>query len=59
MGTPKKRTSKRKRDQRRAHWKLTAPAVVRCAKCKEPVLPHTACSNCGTYRGRAVLPVTT
>ncbi len=55
MGTPKKRTSKRKRDQRRAHWKLGAPNVVRCPKCKEPVLPHTACRNCGTYHGHEIL----
>lgn len=57
MGTPKKRTSKRKRDQRRAHWKFTAPTVIRCPKCKEPVLPHHACAHCGTYRGREILPV--
>ncbi len=56
MGTPKKRTSKAKRDQRRAHWKLTSPNVIRCPRCKEPVLPHTVCRNCGTYNGREVLP---
>jgi large subunit ribosomal protein L32 len=55
MGTPKKRTSKRKRDQRRAHWKITAPTVNRCPKCKEPVLSHTACANCGTYHGHQIL----
>lgn len=28
-----------------------------CPKCKEPVLPHTACLNCGTYKGREVIDV--
>jgi large subunit ribosomal protein L32 len=54
VGVPKKRTSKSKRDMRRANWKLTAPNVNRCPKCKEPVLSHTVCKNCGTYRGREI-----
>jgi len=55
MGVPKKRTSRQKRDQRRAHWKATAPNVGACPKCGEPVLPHRACPKCGEYQGRAVL----
>lgn len=57
MGVPKKRTSKQKRDQRRAHWKVAAPNVIRCPKCQEPVLPHRACPSCGTYRDRQVVEV--
>lgn len=56
MAVPKKRTSKQKRDQRRAHWKLTPPNVSRCASCNEAVLSHRACPSCGTYRGRQVIP---
>jgi len=26
--------------------------VATCPKCKEPVMPHRACKNCGTYAGR-------
>lgn len=55
MGVPKKRTSRQKRDQRRAHWKVTAPNVGVCPKCGEPVLPHRACPNCGEYQGRSVM----
>ena len=40
MGVPKKRTSRQKRDQRRAHWKASAPNVGTCPNCGEPVLPH-------------------
>jgi large subunit ribosomal protein L32 len=28
-----------------------------CPKCKKPVLPHTVCQNCGTYKGREVIDV--
>jgi len=28
-----------------------------CPKCKKPVLSHTACSNCGFYKGREVVNV--
>lgn len=50
MGVPKKRTSSQKRDQRRAaNSKYTAVNVVKCPKCHEPIMSHTACANCGTY----------
>jgi len=55
MGVPKKRTSSQKRDQRRAHWKITAPNVSSCQKCGEPVLSHHVCKACGTYGGEKVL----
>ena len=32
MGVPKKRTSKMRRDRRRAHWKLTPVGVYSCAQ---------------------------
>lgn len=57
MGLPKKRTSKQKRDQRRANWKLTPVNVTRCPKCEEPALSHRICPSCGTYRGRQVIAV--
>ena len=59
MGVPKKRMSKQKRDQRRAgnNSLRAAVQVISCAKCKEPVLPHRACSACGYYKGREVVAV--
>ena len=57
MGVPKKRTSKMRRDRRRAHWKLVPVALSVCPKCREPVEPHRVCQSCGSYRGRAVLEV--
>ena len=57
MGVPKKRTSKMRRDRRRAANSnlRTAVQVISCPKCKEPVLPHRACSACGYYKGREVV----
>lgn len=59
MGVPKKRTSKMRRDRRRAaNSNLKTPVqVTACAKCKEPVLPHRACKACGHYKDREVLAV--
>ena len=59
MGVPKKRTSKMRRDRRRAanNNLRSAVQVTKCPKCKEPVLPHRACSACGYYKGREVVAV--
>ena len=55
MGVPKKRTSKQKRDQRRAHWKVSPPNVVSCPNCASPVLSHRVCPSCGNYKGRQIV----
>jgi large subunit ribosomal protein L32 len=54
MAVPKRKTSKTRRDKRRTHDALTAPAVSTCAKCGEPVRPHHVCDNCGTYAGKQI-----
>ena len=59
MGVPKKRTSSMRRDRRRAaNFKLQGVNVVKCPKCKEPVLPHRACPSCGTYKGEQITDAT-
>ena len=55
MAVPKKKTSKSKRDMRRAHDGLTPPGVSLCPQCKEPKQPHRACPSCGSYKGKDVL----
>jgi len=57
MPVPKRRTSSAKRDRRRAHDALTAPALGKCPKCGTRATPHRACPTCGEYRGRRVLAV--
>ena len=57
MANPKRRTSKARRDRRRAHDALRRPGTATCATCGEPKLPHRVCQACGTYRGREVIEV--
>lgn len=57
MAVPKKRTSKQKQGQRRAHWKITPPNVIRCASCSAPAMAHRVCAECGNYKGRQVVQV--
>jgi large subunit ribosomal protein L32 len=57
MAVPKKRTSKSKRNMRRAHDALTPTYAIICPNCGEPVLRHRACKGCGYYRGRQVVAV--
>lgn len=56
MAVPKKKTSKSKRDMRRAHDALQAPGVSICPQCKEPKQSHRVCPSCGTYKGKEVRP---
>ncbi len=55
MAVPKKKTSKSRRDMRRAHDALTAPGISVCPQCKEPKQPHRVCASCGTYKGKDVI----
>ncbi len=56
MAVPKRRTSRTRRDKRRA----TAQGRARrgsneCPQCHSPRLPHRVCPVCGTYAGREVI----
>lgn len=55
MAVPKGKTSKSRRDKRRANWKLVAPNLVKCPRCAEFKMPHRVCGSCGFYNGREVL----
>lgn len=55
MAVPKKKTSKSRRDMRRAHHALTNVVGAECPNCGEPKLPHHVCSACGHYDGREVV----
>ncbi|MEG2769683.1 MAG: 50S ribosomal protein L32 [Oscillospiraceae bacterium] len=56
MAVPKCKLSKARRDKRRASvWKLTAPAIVKCAQCGEYKQPHKVCGNCGFYKGKEIV----
>src|ERR1051325_10423692 len=57
MAVPKKKTSKSRRDKRRATHKLEAPRVNACPQCGRPKQPHRMCPNCKTYAGREIEPL--
>jgi len=54
MAVPKHKVSKSKRDKRRTHQKTEAPNVSKCPQCGEIKMPHRACPECGTYKGRTI-----
>lgn len=55
MAVPKKKTSKSKRNMRRAHDSLSAPHYVEDKETGEFVRPHHICLKTGTYKGRQVI----
>lgn len=56
MAVPKKKMSRSRTRQRKATWKVEAPNASRCPQCHAAKLPHRACPECGSYRGREVVP---
>ncbi len=57
MAVPKQRKTKSRRNQRRMHIFIKGPSLVKCPKCGNPTRPHTVCSNCGYYKGKAIIDV--
>ena len=57
MAVPARRTSKTKKRMRRTHLKKTAPKVVICPNCEEPIMPHRACTKCGNYKGKEIIKI--
>ena len=47
---------KNKSSKGRANWKMTAPALVKCSKCGELMMPHRVCKNCGSYNKKEIIP---
>jgi large subunit ribosomal protein L32 len=59
MAVPKKKTSKARRDKRRAQHRIEAPRLSECPVCHQPKRPHRVCPTCKTYRGRDIEPLRT
>lgn len=58
MAVPKRKTSKRRRDKRRASsYRLRKVTISECPQCHEPKLPHRVCRNCGYYKNREAISV--
>lgn len=58
MAVPKRKTSKAKRDQRRAsNFTLEQPNLSECPQCHALKPSHVVCKNCGYYDGEQVVKV--
>lgn len=55
MPVPKRKLSKRRRDQRSANKFLKVKIIAACRQCNEPLATHVACKECGYYKGVKVL----
>jgi large subunit ribosomal protein L32 len=57
MAVPKRKTSKARRDKRRATHAISAPRLSLCPNCHQPKRSHEMCPNCKTYKGREIEPL--
>jgi len=57
MTAPKQRHTKSRRNKRRQRFELKRRIFSICPKCKNPILPHHMCPNCGYYQGREIIDV--
>ena len=57
MAVPKRRTTRHRKGNRRAHNALELPAIDACPQCHSPKLAHHACRTCGMYEGRQAVEV--
>jgi large subunit ribosomal protein L32 len=55
MAVPQNKTSKARRNWRRAHDSLVAANPNECANCGELKRPHHVCPSCGHYDGKEVV----
>jgi len=57
MAVPKQGHTRAKVGKSRMHKWIKKVHLSLCQKCKKPVRPHTACLNCGFYKGKEVINV--
>lgn len=57
MAVPKRKKSKMRIRQRKAHHKAVPAQVKGCSNCGAPQQSHHVCTACGFYNGRQVVAV--
>lgn len=55
MPVPKRKTSKKRKNQRSSTKFIRAKAFTTCSNCSVALNPHQACLNCGFYKGKKVM----
>lgn len=54
---PKNKSSKARRDKRRANWKMSPTNFVRCNRCGALMEPHKVCLTCGCYNKKEIIEI--
>ncbi len=54
MAVPARRTSKMRKNTRRAHDSLSIVTTTNCLSCGAITKPHHACMKCKTYKGISI-----
>jgi len=57
MAVPRHSHTRSKVGKTRMHKYIKRVVLTLCPKCQKPVLSHTACKNCGFYKGKEVVNV--
>lgn len=57
MAVPRNRLSNARKNIRRSHDAKKSRQLVSCTNCKHAFIPHTICSSCGFYNGKAIVTV--
>jgi large subunit ribosomal protein L32 len=57
MAEPKKRLTSTRSGNRQSKDGLKLKSLSQCSHCKQSVIPHTVCLNCGYYAGKKILEV--
>lgn len=57
MPQPKKKMTSTRSGNRRSQINLEKISLTPCARCKTPIVPHTVCYVCGSYKGTQVVDV--
>lgn len=54
---PKNKSSRGRRDKRRATWKMEVGSLAKCSKCGALMMPHRVCKSCGAYNKREIVTI--
>lgn len=55
MPVPKRKRSHSRKSKRNANKQFAVKAFTTCPNCKEVVMPHQVCKECGHYKGMKIL----
>ncbi|TET06951.1 50S ribosomal protein L32 [Candidatus Dependentiae bacterium] len=55
MPVPKRKRSHARKRKRYANKQFAIKAFTNCLNCKEVILPHQVCKQCGFYKGVKIL----